>query len=267
MKQIPISNPPNTLSLEDITLDTKVWENDYRVVLSQNYLKTLSARTQISPSQIVVLINNVWRRKPVIELGKKAIDGGLISSFIFVDDISQEVLENFALDRESLGFGYRYSICELAAIYLNPRPYTLHLSGDTLPLGNLSKDFYYKAKALLESSENISVANLMWNTNLDEHSDQAVNEDEDFYYSPGGFSDQMYFVKTREFRAQIYNFRHVESDRYPIHAHGLFEQRVDSYLRVNNKLRATYKHAAYRHENHRAVLRSRLLRKVKPTNK
>lgn len=265
MRKLGLSSEINIK--EEITLDTKAWENDYKVILSSEYLNKLSSLTTINPSQICVFINNVWLRGPVQKMARKALDEGLISRFVFVDEIAEEVLEHFALKKADFGFGYRYSICELAAIYLNNRPYTMHFSSDTLPTSKLDTEFYSSAIKLLGDSSDVSVVNVMWNENAEEHASQSIYDDSSFWYSAGGFSDQMYLVKTDEFRNQIYSFKHPESNRYPMHAHGLFEQRVDSYLRAKNKIRATYKHVSYRHLNHPVTLRSRVLRKVMPTSR
>lgn len=248
----------------DIRLDTKVWEGDYRDVLTAKYLNKLSSRTGIAAPNIRVMLNNIMYPRNAKRLAEHAKRDGLIGDYFLVDEIASEVLSFFDLDRVSFGSGYRFSICELAAIYLNELPYTLHFSGDSMPSHAISNTFYAHAKHALKK-ENVRVVNLMWNQNYIEHELQSKSEDSLFWYSIGGFSDQMYLVSTSEFRQKIYGYSHPHSLRYPSYAGNLFEKRVDSFLHTNNYLRATYKHGVYLHENRVQSRRTKIFRKVATT--
>jgi hypothetical protein len=248
----------------DVRLDTKVWEGDYKAVLTPDYLIKLSSRTGIVAPNIRVILNNIMCTRSARKRAERARRDGLIGDYFFVDEIASEVLSFFDLDRASFGSGYRFSICELAAIYLNELPFTLHFSGDSLPLHAVSNKFYLQAKYALRQV-NVRVVNLMWNQNQVEHQLQAEAEDSLFWYSTGGFSDQMYLVSTSEFRQNIYDFMHPLSNRYPSYAGNLFEKRVDSWMHCHNFLRATYKHGVYLHENRLQSRKTKLFRKVTST--
>ncbi len=248
----------------DVRLDTKVWEGDYKTILTPFYLNKLSSRTGIPAPNIRIFINNVMIPRNVRRLAERARKDGLIGDYFLVDEIATEVLSFFNLKRSSFGTGYRYSICELAAIYMNELPYTLHFSGDSLPLNTISNNFYAHAKSALKQ-ENVRVINLMWNQDKIEHELQSDTQDLLFWYSKGGFSDQMYFISTSEFRRNIYDFVHPLSNRYPSYAGNLFEKRVDSWMQCHNYLRATYKQGVYLHENRNQSRKTKLFRKITST--
>lgn len=248
----------------DVRLDTKVWEGDYKAVLTPEYLIKLSSRTGIVAPNIRIILNNIMFPRNARRLAERARKGGLIGDYFFVDEIAADVLSFFDLDRTSFGSGYRFSICELAAIYLNELPWTLHLSGDSLPVYAISNKFYMEAKCALRQ-ENVRVVNLMWNQNQIEHELQSEAEDSLFWYSAGGFSDQMYLVSTSQFQQKIYGYSHPLSKRYPLYAENLFEKRVDSWMHCHNYLRATYKNGVYQHENRLQSRRTKLFRKITST--
>ncbi|HEY2981086.1 MAG TPA: hypothetical protein VGJ22_07895, partial [Anaerolineales bacterium] len=95
----------------------------------------------------------------------------------------------------------------------------------------------------------VKVANLTWNGRYDEAKSESFSEDEDFYVGYG-FSDQMYLVRTADFQSPpIYHEQHELSARYPVYGGELFEKRIDSWMRNNQFVRLTYKHASYEHRN------------------
>jgi hypothetical protein len=249
-----------------IQFDTKVWENDYRIVLSERHLKKLSDSISIPSKNVRVLINNVLSHRKVELLANRAQSLDLIGDFYFVDDIASEVLKYFSIDKQSLSIGYRYSICELAGIYLSEKPYILHLSSDSLPVNKIETRFFNQSVELFKNNKDIKVTNLMWNNSYEDHASESYREDKDFYYSRGGFSDQMYFVKTEDFRKRIFNEIHQDSDRYPSYAGPLFEKRVDSWMRVNGYQRAIFKHNSYSHVNFRNRPSSSMLKILRGTN-
>lgn len=249
-----------------VQLDIKVWENDYRRILSPKYLEKIIYLTSMPPSNIRIFINNVWSRKQAVKMAQRAEALNLIGDFVYVDDIAEQTLDFYGLSKQSLGNGYRYSICELAGIYLCQKKYTMHFSGDSIPIQKISLDYYMQSIHLLETNKNVKVTNLMWNEDKVEHESQSHNKDGIFWYSRGGFSDQMYFVSTSEFRAKIYDYEHEKSMRYPISAGNLFEKRVDAWMQNNYFERATYMHNSYCHRNFQRRLSSRVLRKLRGTH-
>jgi hypothetical protein len=150
------------------------------------------------------------------------------------------------LSKEALGKGYYYSNHELVGIYLCDTDYLLYFTGDTW----LDKkiDWIEPALTEMEKNENYKVANPVWNRKYDEAKKEATSEIEDFYVG-FGFSDQCFLVRTKDFKAQIYNEANPLSERYPKYGGETFEKRVDSWMRNHNYLRLTFKHGYYLHED------------------
>ena len=127
--------------------------------------------------------------------------------------------------------------------------YLLHFSSDSF-LPKKDKSFWIKeACNIFEKNPNIVVANPAWSYQFNEAKKEAQGNSTGNFYLGYGFSDQCYLVRTIDFRARIYNFRHPYSERYPKYGGELFEKRVDSYMRMHNKQRITSVKESYIHSN------------------
>jgi len=231
-----------------ITLETKVWENDWELILRTSRLHKLLDRCNYSFNKKVLYINNVNKPLEVERHAEKLINHQIIDKFIHVNHHAKEALDFFQITKEELGKGYYYSIAELVSIYLTNTKYLLHFSSDAIPEKNISSDWLTSGINLLEKNNAIKVFNLTWDRKYKEAKKESTQEDQDFYYGYG-FSDQMYLVRTSDFRAPIYSEFNEASKRYPSYGGELFEKRVDSWMRNNSCLRATYKHGSYLHQN------------------
>ena len=69
-------------------------------------------------------------------------------------------------------------------------------------------------------------------------------------------------MRTSDFRAPIYGRWHPSSARYPTYGLDGFERRVDSWMRSEGYLRATYRHASYQHRNLPPTFSQRLTRRL-----
>jgi hypothetical protein len=145
-----------------------------------------------------------------------------------------------------LGKGYYYSNHELASIYLCSTDYLLFFTSDTTLHEKVS--WIDAVLTEFEKNSNYKVANLVWNRKFEEAKSESSSEIKDFFVG-FGFSDQCFFVRTDDFKAQIYNEAHPASARYPGYGGETFEKRVDSWMRNHNYLRLTYKHGSYIHED------------------
>ncbi|MNQ95125.1 hypothetical protein D3C85_1106690 [compost metagenome] len=176
----------------------------------------------------------------------KLVLDGILTSYVVVDQYAQEALDFFAIVKDSFNGGYYYSISELVAIYLCKTDYLLHFSSDSI----LASPFNWVEPAIknMEDDPRIKVANPTWNWSY-EYAKQESEEENDHFYLGYGFSDQCYLIRTKDFRAPIYNEKHPASQRYPAYGGELFEKRVDSWMRNHHYLRSTYKHGSYIHRN------------------
>ncbi len=96
-----------------ITFETKVWENDWELVLKTSRLKNLILRCNHPFDHRVIYINNVKNPRIVEAHAQRLINEGVIDQFIHVHEHAQEALNFFQLSKEKLGKGYYYSIAEL----------------------------------------------------------------------------------------------------------------------------------------------------------
>ncbi len=234
--------------MDSLTIETKVWEKDWRFILTSGFLRETMARLSPLSSHRLVMINNVEDPRLVARHAETLVSAGVIDDFIFVSDYADETLSFFGLSKRDLGRGYYYSISELVSLYLCRTEFLLHFSGDTKANDNTPINWYHDALKLLAHATNVSVVNLTWDSKFREAEKDSLSKDDKFFYGYG-FSDQMYLVRTADFKNQIYGYSHPESRRYPAHGGESFEKRVDSWMRTNGRLRATSRDWAYTHSN------------------
>jgi len=241
-----------------ITFETKVWENDWQLIMNTSRLEKTINRCYYNFDKKVLYINNVNDTIAVINKAKELVYNGIIDSFIDVSEYSSAALEYFNLNKDKLGKGYYYSIAELVSIYLTNTTYILHLSGDTSIMPNISCDWVKIGIETLENHANVKVFNLNWDYKHKGAKSESYFENKNCFFGYG-FSDQMYLIRTCDFKQRIYEYYDAASERYPKYGGELFEKRVDSWMQQNNYLRATYKHGSYIHKNFR---RNRLLKSI-----
>lgn len=230
-----------------ITFETKVYEKDWKYILKGDYLDKMIERCNYNFSKKTLFINNVKDKIKVKKYAEKKLKNGIIDSFYFVDEYSEQVLKHFDIDKDSFKGGYYYSISELVSIFLCETKYLLHFSSDSY-IENSKVNWIDKAINLFEKRNDIIIANPTWNFQYNEAMNESISEVSNFYLSYG-FSDQCYLIKTDIFKKNIYNERNSNSERYPSYGGELFEKRVDSYMRNNNLYRITSKEISYIHKN------------------
>lgn len=239
-----------------VTFETKVWEADYRVVLTEQRLAAAVSRNCFQFERRVVHVNNVDNPRAVRRRARSLVDAGFVDDVVFVEDHATSALDHFGLAESDLGRGYVYSISELVSLYLATTDYVLHFAGDTI----LSEpyDWLPAALDLLRRRTDVAVVNASWTADLAAVEAESDERDGDFLLGYG-FSDQMYLVRSSEFSERIYGESHPASDRYPDYGGELFEKRVDSWMRNHQRRRATWTGGHYAHENIRAPgLKARL---------
>jgi hypothetical protein len=231
-----------------ITFETKVWENDWEIMLKTQRIKQMIERCRHPFDEKILYINNVSDLNAVKQAADRLVSQEIISKYIVVSQYATEALESLSLDKEKLGKGYYYSIAELVSIYLTKTKYLLHFSGDSIIAPLTRKNWLTDGINTLELNPQVKVFNLIWNKKYKEAKKESEYEDENNFYG-NGFSDQMYLIRTADFKDGIYEHYHPDAERYPTYGGELFEKRVYSWLRHHNYLRATYKHGSYLHQN------------------
>lgn len=231
-----------------ITFETKVWENDWEIILKTHRINQMIERCHYLFDEKILYINNVSDLDAVKRAADRLISDEIISKYIVVSQHAQEALDFFSLSKEMLGKGYYYSIAELVSIYLTNTQYLLHFSGDSVIAPRTRRGWLEIGINTLEKNSQVKVFNLIWNKKYKEALSESEFEDQDNFYG-NGFSDQMYLIRTADFKDCIYEYHHPDAARYPTYGGELFEKRVYSWLRHHNFLRATYKHGSYLHQN------------------
>jgi len=231
-----------------ITFETKVWENDWEIILKTDQIERMIDRCKYVFDEKILYINNVKDFDLVRRVADKLIDRRIITKYVYVEKYAQEALDFFSLSQEKLGKGYYYSIAELVSIYLTNTQYLLHFSGDSIVAPWTRKGWLREGIATLESMPQVKVFNLTWNRKYKDAKRDSETIDKHNFYGYG-FSDQMYLIRTADFRRRIYEHYHPASECYPTYGGDLFEKRVYSWLRSHDYLRATYRHGSYLHEN------------------
>lgn len=230
-----------------VTFETKVWENDWKYILSGDYLEQMISNCNCQFTDKVLFINNVSNLNKVVKFAQKKVDSGIIDRFYVVEDYAEKALQYFEIDKDSFKGGYYYSIAELVSIYLCSTEYLLHFSSDSIIMKSNEK-WISDAIEVFKEREDIIVANPTWNYNYEEAKKESLFELNSFYVGYG-FSDQCYLIKTDQFKKKIYNEKNFLSERYPKYGGELFEKRVDSFMRNKTLLRITSKEVSYVHIN------------------
>ncbi|QWD60370.1 hypothetical protein [Polynucleobacter sp. MWH-UH35A] len=236
------------ISLMTITFETKVWENDWEIMLKTDRIRKMIERCHHSFEEKILYINNVSDLDVVKRAADRLVSEQIISKYIVVSEYAETALEFFSLSKEKMGKGYYYSIAELVSIYLTNTKHLLHFSSDSIIAPRTRKDWLTVGINTLDSNPQVKVFNLIWNKKYKEAARESEFEDQDNFYG-NGFSDQMYLVRASDFKDAIYEYDHPDAARYPAYGGELFEKRVYSWLRHHNYLRATYKHGSYLHQN------------------
>jgi hypothetical protein len=230
-----------------VTLETKCWENDWEFLLKTDRIERIAERSGFNFAKRTLFINNVDNPARVSSYAEKLVRSGVLTGFHVVADHETEALDFFGLSKETLSSGFVYSVAELVGVYLCKTDFLLHFSGDSFPASRCN--WIPAALERFAGDSRVKVANLTWNHNYAEAASESFAEDDDFY-TGYGFSDQMYLVRTADFRSpSVYHETNPESERYPTYGGELFEKRVDAWMRNHSFRRLTYKHGAYVHSN------------------
>lgn len=227
-----------------VTFATSCWEKDWRLILlDPDYLAVRQIENHRFPfAERLLIINNVDDLKAVQQAAQVKIDQGVLTRIV----VAQDILPFFQLQRSDFtDWQYYNALAPLAAIHACQSDYLLYLTGDVY----LKKPMHWLPKTLrcMGSHPQFKVANLTWNGKTDEAKQESYRRTWNFYVAKQGFSDQMFLIRTSDFRAPIYGEIHPDSHHYP--RGDVFEKRVFSYMKNRNWERITFRRGSYTHEN------------------
>ncbi len=228
-----------------VTFATSCWERDWRtILLDPTYLSIRQIENHCFPFfERLLVINNVEDLKAVKKAAQAKVDQGILSRYVVAGDI----LPAFGLKRADFNdWQYYNALPPLMAIHEAAGDYLLYLTGDVF----LKKPVSWIEKALrfMEKREEVKVANLTWNDNYKEARKESYRRTWNFFVAKEGFSDQMFLVQTKDFKAPIYNEIRSDGAHYP--RGDVLEKRIFSYMKNRGWERIVYRHGSYIHDTH-----------------
>lgn len=227
-----------------ITFATACWERDWRqILLHPHYLDQLQIQNHLFPfAERLLVINNVSNLSDVLEAAQKKVEANSLTRVV----IAEDVFPFFQLARSDFDeWQYFNALAPLNAIYHTQTDYLLYQTGDVYLKEPVS--WIHQAVRFMEKKKNAKVANLTWNDLYKEAHRESYRRTWNFYLANRGFSDQMFLVKTKDFKAPIYNEIRPDAAHYP--RGDVFEKRVFSYMKNRGWERITFKGGSYTHEN------------------
>lgn len=232
--------------MDDVDFIINVYESTYRTVLTPGYIKQLTASNKFAFRKVVLVVNNVADPDAVRVLAAKLVNTGEIDAYVLVGEQLDRALRMAGLTKDDLDPVAYYSDWAFVAVFL-PGVASWICHWDAEVCLREPVDWISPSIRLMQQDERIAVANPNWaKEGLDRVTRFVTGE-----FSIGyGFSDQVFLLRTSEFARPIYRHFAPVSLRYPLaHISPIFEQRVDSYMRTQRRLRATYRGAQYFHPN------------------
>jgi hypothetical protein len=240
-----------------VTFATTVWERDWKyILLDKDYLEKKQIEYQNFPfAQKLLVINNVCNIRDVRAAAEEKVREGVLTEWIEADQIAEKVFSFFQLKRSDFqpdtqsgvnaDWVYYNALGPLTALYLARSPYFLYLTGDVRLDRNIN--WIEKTLRFMNNNPKYKVANLVWNDRYDEARKESYARNWHFYFAKEGFSDQMFLVRTEEFRQPIYGEIRIDSHHYP--RGDVWEKRVYSYMKNRGWERLIYRRGSYYHEN------------------
>lgn len=192
------------------------------------------------------------------------VESGEITEFVRVDERLPAALAAVGLRPRDLGVLPHFTDCALVAIHLEGSDLLVYWDVDV----KLSQpiDWVTPSVELMRSHRRVVVANPSWDAV--EARAESTHEVGDFVLGYG-FSDHAFLCRRSRFTHRGYRRVVPASWRYPLaHVVPVFEQRVDSWMRRERLLRATYLPASIEHRGPvgtqypTATIRQRLRRSV-----
>ena len=227
-----------------VTFATSCWERDWRhILLDPVYLPERQIGYHSFPfAERLLIINNVLDLEAVKRAAQSWVDRGILTRYVVAGDI----LSHFELKRSDFDdWQYYNALGPLTAIHEVQSEYLLFVTGDVY----LKQPVRWIEKAIrcLRKNRILKVANLTWNDNRREAKKESYRRTWNFFVANQGFSDQMFLVRSSDFKQPIY--REVRPDAAHFPRGDVFEKRVFSYMKNRGWERITYRHGSYTHEN------------------
>ena len=221
-----------------------IYEKSYEAILNNNYLNSVVEKFNYEFEDKIIIINNVNNYDEVVAYIQNNYSEW---KYFKIDEDSQNILKSFNLSREQIEIGYVYSIANYYGIYYCNSDYLLHVTEDCY-LEHIDSKFMEESLKILNERDDIISAMPSWEKNMIGAKTECLEEIDNFYKCLT-FTDQVYLIKMKEFKKDIYNFWHDDSNKYPKYGGESFDKRINSYMWSNNKYRIVHKNSYYNHDS------------------
>jgi hypothetical protein len=211
-------------------------------ILSNGFLRNQLNIINYPFDEKTIIVNQTNDRGYIIGLVKTYFPDFNIR---FTEDDYIDVLKYFNLTKEKVNPGYWYSIQNFNMIYHATSDYNFHASSDC-SIREIDRNFIKDSIDIMEERNDIISSMPSWEQSYYGPREECIFELDNFY-GELGFTDQIYFSKIKEFKQDIYNQYHNDSNKFPGYGTESFERRVDSHMRINKKYRIVHKKSYYIH--------------------
>ena len=241
----------------EVTFATACYEKDWEdLLLDQKSLDEMILNHMHPFIKKMLVVNNVNEPNKVLKAAKAK---KILTDIVVAKEIEKEILEFFQLNKNDFkttkdaknyegvddSWIYYNALAPLAAIFSCQTDYLLYTTGDvkvTKPVKWIEKAIEY-----LNRYPNCKVANLLWNNRKKEAKNQSYKRDRNFFFSKEGFSDQMFLIKTKDFKQPVYQEIRTDAEHFP--RGDVFEKRVFSYLKNHGFERIIFRKGFYEHKD------------------
>lgn len=230
----------------EVDLVVNCYERTYREVLAPGTFARIYQHNRFRFARRSALINNVDDPDDAARRARVLIASGELDAFFFVADHLDRALATCGLHRRELGKVPYFTDWALAAVVLPGPEWIVHWDAELRLVRPC--DWITPSIALMEDDRRVLLANPSWGNDPDlrRHTCEQAGE-----FALGyGFSDQVFLARRSDLARPIYGQRTMARLRYPVaHLGYIFEARLDSYMRRNGRLRATYTPATWVHRS------------------
>jgi hypothetical protein len=233
--------------MSTIGFQTSCYSKSYKLLLKDGLLINFLDRfKEIDFFEKTIIINNVnWSDKDEIE--KLLVFYPSFKYYYAYKELYNNVLQSFNLNVSDFpDYGLHYSIQHFVGLYYTKCDYLLHVSEDC-NIDNLDSQYIKDCIEILESNSDYLYAQPRWGTDPNKGTiEESIRRDGKFHIAKG-CTDQIYLIRTKDYKQDIYHYEHPDSNRYPPKGGNSFERRVNSYMQCNNKYRVIHNDYHYIH--------------------
>ena len=209
---------------------TKCWEGDYQKMLAGAFERKWQACKHDFDTVGLVVNNGSSVQDLMIEWALR----GNADVALMAEELADDTMAYFGLERDDFGRGYVYSIAELTAIRHCQEDYLCYVQGDCLVT---TGDWVSDAIAVLEDNPDVWAVSPASDVNT-WHGQDGLDQ---------YFSDQAWLVRTKDWQGLEFPKDSSDVTGYPEYGGDLFERKAAKVLRQQGKFRKILTDHWYQH--------------------